>query len=82
MVKSGKIFGWIIALISMSVAPLLIGQDSIFGYLQKMNGLYFIPIFSVVVVGMIFRRVPAVAAKIALVVGFITIAAQAISHPP
>jgi solute:Na+ symporter, SSS family len=74
VVKSGKIFGWFIAIVSMSVAPLLIGQASIFGYLQKMNGLYFIPIFSVVVVGMLFRRVPAVAAKIALVAGFASIA--------
>jgi SSS family solute:Na+ symporter len=74
VVKSGKIFGWVIALISMSMAPLLIGQASIFGYLQKMNGLYFIPIFSVVLVGMLFRRVPSIAAKLGLIVGFATIA--------
>ncbi len=74
VVKSGKFFGLAIAIVSMSVAPLLMGQASIFGYLQKMNGLYFIPIFSVVVVGMLSRRVPAMAAKIALVVGFSSIA--------
>lgn len=74
VVKSGKIFGWIIAVIAMLVAPMLIGKDSIFGYLQKMNGLYFIPIFAVVVVGMLSRRVPALAAKLALVVGFVAIA--------
>jgi SSS family solute:Na+ symporter len=74
IVKSGKFFGLAIALVSMSVAPLLMGQASIFGYLQKMNGLYFIPIFSVVVVGMLSRRVPAVAAKVALVAGFASIA--------
>ena len=74
VVKSGKIFGWIIAVIAMLGAPLLIGQTSIFGYLQKMNGLYFIPIFAVVVVGMLTRRVPALAAKLALVVGFAAIA--------
>ncbi|MDJ0653961.1 MAG: solute:sodium symporter family transporter [Xanthomonadales bacterium] len=74
VVKSGKVFGWIMALVSMSLAPLLMGQDSIFGYLQKMNGLYFIPIFSVVLVGMLSRRVPPAAAKIALVTGFAVIA--------
>ena len=75
VIKAGKIFGWGIAIFAMTVAPLLEGQDSIFGYLQKMNGLYFIPIFSVVVVGMISKKIPAVAANIALIVGFIAIAA-------
>lgn len=75
VVAVSKRFGWVVALIAMSVAPLLAGQDSIFGYLQKMNGMYFIPIFSVVLLGIINRRVPASAAKVALVLGFILIAA-------
>lgn len=74
VVKSGKIFGWSIAVFSMTLAPMLIGQDSIFGYLQKMNGIYFIPIFAVVLVGMLTRRVPPLAAKLALVMGFTIIA--------
>ncbi|MBC8354809.1 MAG: solute:sodium symporter family transporter [Planctomycetes bacterium] len=74
VIRSGKMFGCAIAVTSMTVAPLLAGQDSIFGYLQKMNGLYFIPIFSVVFVGMFTKRVPAVAAKVSLVVGFAAIA--------
>lgn len=73
VIRSGKWFGWIVAILSMLVAPMLVGQDSIFGYLQKMNGLYFIPIFAVVLVGMLTKRVPAMAANIALVVGFVTI---------
>ena len=73
VIKSGKWFGWIIAIAAMSTAPLLAGQDSIFGYLQKMNGLYFIPIFSVVLIGIVHRRVPAPAANTALVLGFLAI---------
>jgi len=73
VIKSGKWFGWIIAIAAMSSAPLLAGQDSIFGYLQKMNGLYFIPIFSVVLIGIVHRRVPAIAANVALVLGFVVI---------
>jgi SSS family solute:Na+ symporter len=73
-VRSGQIFGTVIAVIAMVVAPLLAGQDSIFGYLQKMNGLYFIPIFSVTLVGMLNRRVPAWSANLALVLGFTAIA--------
>jgi SSS family solute:Na+ symporter len=74
LISAGKWFGTIIAIGSMLVAPLLAGQESIFGYLQKMNGLYFIPILSVTLVGMLSKRVPAIAANIALVVGFAAIA--------
>ena len=74
VVRSGKIFGWIVAIIAMSLAPLLAKTESIFGYLQKMNGMYFIPIFSVVLVGMLTRRVSAFAAKVGLVSGFTIIA--------
>nr|VFK01620.1 MAG: solute:Na+ symporter, SSS family [Candidatus Kentron sp. LFY] len=70
VIRSSKVFGWAIAIIAMLIAPLLAGQESIFGYLQKMNGLYFIPIFSVVVVGMLSRRASAFGAKITLILGF------------
>jgi SSS family solute:Na+ symporter len=70
IIKSGKIFGWIITVTSMVLAPMLAGQDSIFGYLQKMNGLYFIPIFSVVVVGMLSKYACEKGAKVALIMGF------------
>ena len=74
VVRSGKVFGWIVAVAAMLIAPLLAQTSSIFGYLQKMNGMYFIPIFAVVLVGMLSRRVPAKAAKVALVAGFVIIA--------
>ncbi|MHC2069342.1 solute:sodium symporter family transporter [Bremerella sp. T1] len=74
VIRSGKIAGTVLALASMTIAPLLAGQTSIFGYLQKMNGLYFIPIFSVVLVGMLSKRAPKIAADIALIFGFIAIA--------
>lgn len=65
-INNGKIVGGIVAILAMSTAPLLAGQDSIFGYLQKMNGLYFIPIFSVILGGFLFKRTPSWAANIAL----------------
>ncbi len=73
VVRSGKIFGWAIAVFAMLIAPLLAGQVSIFSYLQKMNGMYFIPIFSVVLVGMLSKSVPAFAANRALLIGLIVI---------
>ena len=74
IVRSGRLFGVVMAVAAMSTAPLLAKTGSIFDYLQKMNGMYFIPIFSVVLVGMLSRRVPPLAAKMALVAGFVLIA--------
>ena len=75
MVKAAKVFVVSIAIAGMFIAPLLAGQESIFKYLQKMNGIYFIPIFSVVVMGILSKRMPAIAGKVGLVLGLITIAA-------
>lgn len=69
VIRNGKIVGTIIAIFSMLAAPMLAGQDSLFGYLQKMNVLYFIPIFAVVLSGFLFRRGGAKAANIALLGG-------------
>ena len=69
VIKNGKIVGTFIAILSMVAAPLLAGQESIFAYLQKMNGLYFIPIFSVVLAGFLFKRAGALAANISLAGG-------------
>ncbi len=73
VIRNGKFFAAIIALSAMMIAPMLAGQESIFGYLQKMNGMYFIPIFAVVLVGMFSKRLPALAANSALTVGVIAI---------
>lgn len=73
LVKAGKYFGWIVAAAAMAIAPLLDGQDSIFGYLQKMNGMYFIPLFAVVLIGMLTRRASSFAASMGLIVGVVGI---------
>lgn len=71
VVVSSKWFGWAIAVAAMSLAPLLKGQDSLFGYLQTMNAIYFIPILAVVVVGMLTKRVPGFAGALGLVLGLL-----------
>ena len=73
MVRAAKLFVVCIAIAAMFVAPLLAGQDSIFAYLQDMNAIYFIPIFAVVVVGMLHPRVPAPAAFFAMLLGLVMI---------
>ena len=75
VVHVSKWFGLVIALGAMSVAPLLANAPSIFGYLQKMNAIYFIPILSVVVVGFFSRRTPEAAANVGLIGGVLLIMA-------
>lgn len=74
VVQAAKVFVVMIAIMAMLIAPVLAGQESIFKYLQKMNGIYFIPIFAIVVVGLLNRRVPALAGRVGLVVGIVVIA--------
>ena len=54
----------------MCIAPLIANApDGLFGYLQKVNGCYSIPILTIIVVGYLTKYVPAIAAKIAIVSG-------------
>ena len=70
LVGSGKWFGVVVAVASMAIAPSLAKNENIFAYLQKMNGMYAIPILAVVLVAMLSKRVPPIAAKIGLIAGF------------
>ncbi len=70
MVKAGKIFGLFLAVISMSIAPFIANApDGVFNYIQESLGSLSVPILAVVTVGMLTKNVPAVAAKLVLVVG-------------
>jgi len=80
-VRSAKWFVTVIAILAMVGAPFLNGQDTIFSYLQTMNGIYFIPIFAVVVVGMLHRKVPSLAANIALACGIIILTVDSVVLP-
>ena len=69
VVKYGKTFGVILAIAAMFIAPLIANAGSLFDYLQEINGIYTIPIFSIIIVGYLTKHVPAIAAKIGLVSG-------------
>lgn len=72
VVKSGKKFGILLAILSMCVAPLIANApDGLFGYLQEVNGCYSIPILTIIVVGYFTKHVPAIAAKAAIISGVI-----------
>jgi len=70
VVKYGKAFGVLLAFLSMFIAPLIANApEGLFGYLQEINGCYSIPILTIIIVGYLTKRVPAIAAKIGLFLG-------------
>lgn len=71
VVKAGKTFGIGLALFAMVFAPFLANAESIYSYLQEINGCYSIPILTIIVVGYLTKRVPAIAAKVAIILGAI-----------
>ncbi len=70
MVKAGKLFGLLLAVISMGIAPFIANApDGLFSYIQESLGSLSVPILAVVAAGMLTKNVPAFAAKIVLTVG-------------
>ena len=69
VVKYGKIFGIVLAIAAMFIAPFIAEAGSLFAYLQEINGIYSIPIFTIIVVGYLTKKVPAIAAKIGIISG-------------
>lgn len=71
-VKAGKLFGFVLTIMSMSIAPLIAkAPNGLFGYLQEVNGCYSIPILTIILVGIFTKYVPPIAAKIAILSGVI-----------
>jgi len=69
IVKIGKYFSIGLAVTSICIAPLLAQMQSIFEYLQKVNGLYSVPIIGIFLLGITTKHVPAIAAKMGMIVG-------------
>ncbi|WP_299901740.1 solute:sodium symporter family transporter [uncultured Aquimarina sp.] len=69
VVKAGKSFGILLAVLAMAVAPFIANAGSLFDYLQEVNGIYSIPILTIIVVGYLTKKVPAIAGKIGIISG-------------
>ena len=74
IVSAGKKFGIALALTSMVIAPLLSELDSIFQYLQKVNGIYSVPIIAIFLLGILTKHIPSSGAKVGMIVGFVSYA--------
>ncbi len=74
IVSMGRNFGIVLAIASIIIAPLLSQLDSIFQYLQKVNGIYSVPIIAIFLLGILTKHIPAIGAKIGMAVGLISYA--------
>ena len=71
IVGVGKKFGILLAIASIFIAPMLDQMQSIFEYLQKVNGLYSVPIIGIFLLGITTKHVPAIAAKVGMIAGML-----------
>ncbi len=68
LIRMGKTTQVILAIIAMFIAPFIyFASDGFYDYFQKVASLFSIPIFTIVIVGMLTKRVPPIGAKVALI---------------
>ncbi|GGG28833.1 solute:sodium symporter family transporter [Dokdonia pacifica] len=71
-VKAGKLFGLLVAIVSMIIAPFIANAPAgLFDYIQQALGSLSVPILAVVIIGILTKRVPALGAKVVMIAGVI-----------
>ena len=72
LVKIGKWTSAILAIVSISIAPFVANApEGLYQLLQQLNGIFFIPIASVIIAGFLFPNVTAKGAKAGLLFGLL-----------
>ena len=67
MLRVSKLFQIMACLLAMFVAPFIVfAKNGFYTYLQMVGGYFSVPIFTILFIGFVTKRVPAIAAKIAL----------------
>ena len=70
IVKVGKLTTLILAIFAIVVAPMVANApEGLYQLLQKLNGIFFIPIASIMIAGFFTKNISAIAAKSSLFVG-------------
>jgi SSS family solute:Na+ symporter len=73
LLRIAKRFEIIICLLAMCIAPFIIfARGGFYNYLQTVGGLFSVPIFTIILVGFLTRKVPPIAAKTGLAFFIIT----------
>ncbi|MEX2579050.1 MAG: hypothetical protein WD342_08325 [Verrucomicrobiales bacterium] len=72
LVRGGKIFGLVLAVGAVGLAPFIaLAEGGLFDLMKRLAALFNIPLLAITLFGMISPRVPPLAAKVALVSGFL-----------
>jgi len=72
LVLIGKLTSSILAIFAISIAPYVANApEGLYQLLQQLNGIFFVPIASVIIAGFLFPRVSAAGAKIGLLFGLL-----------
>nr|WKN36556.1 solute:sodium symporter family transporter [Tunicatimonas sp. TK19036] len=72
LVRAGKLCSAILALVAIVAAPFVAqAPEGLYQLLQQLNGIFFIPIASIMIAGLFIPRISAAGAKAALFVGLL-----------
>lgn len=72
-VTVGRWFGLGLALVSVLVAPWIANApEGLYSWMKQLNGIYNVPLVTIVIMGFFFPRIPALAAKAALLFGIVS----------
>ncbi len=70
LVRVGRRFGLFIAVVSVLVAPWIANApQGLYSWMKQLNGIYNVPLVTIIIMGFFFPRIPAIAAKVALFIG-------------
>lgn len=70
LVSVGRRFGLVVAVVSVLVAPWIANApEGLYSWMKQLNGIYNVPLVTIVIMGFFFPRIPAMAAKLALLFG-------------
>lgn len=70
LVNIGKVTSAVLAVIAIFAAPMVANaSDGLYQLLQELNGIFFIPIATILLAGFFMKKVSAIGAKVALIFG-------------
>ncbi len=73
LVTVGRKFGFFIAIVSVMVAPWIANApQGLYSWMKQLNGIYNVPLVTIIIMGFFFPRIPALAAKVAMGIGIIS----------
>ncbi|MRT50188.1 solute:sodium symporter family transporter [Raoultella sp. RIT712] len=73
LVRVGRKFGLFIAVISVIVAPWIANApQGLYSWMKQLNGVYNVPLVTIIIMGFFFPRIPAIAAKVAMGLGIVS----------